>query len=204
MEFEKIVNTRRAVRSFDSKRKIPDEELKKILEMANMSPSSYNLQPWEFIVVKEDENKKLLAKCAFNQKHIAECSVAVIILANIDPKINAKQVLDDRIQKGLMDDERKKRFEQSIKALSRDENKSRLWATKSTALASMTLMYAAKSLGINSCPIEGYDAEMLKKEFGVPKMHEIVMIVALGYLLGKEPQATMRFSLDKKVHDERF
>jgi nitroreductase len=55
------------------------------------------------------------------------------------------------------------------------------WATKSTSLACENLMIAAEALGLNTCPMEGFDGRRLSKFLGLsPRYHEIVMVIAIG------------------------
>lgn len=55
------------------------------------------------------------------------------------------------------------------------------WATKSTALACQNLMIAAEALGLNTCPMEGFDGRRLSKFLHLsPRYHEIVMVIAIG------------------------
>jgi nitroreductase len=55
------------------------------------------------------------------------------------------------------------------------------WATKSTSLACENLMIAAEALGINTCPMEGFDGRRLSKYLGLStRSHEIVMVIAMG------------------------
>jgi nitroreductase len=57
---------------------VPDEYLNAILLLGAQAPSGYNLQPWRFIVVRQEENKKRLQKVAFNQPKVAEAPVVII------------------------------------------------------------------------------------------------------------------------------
>jgi nitroreductase len=55
------------------------------------------------------------------------------------------------------------------------------WATKNTSLACQNLMIAAEALGLNTCPMEGFDGRRLSKFLGLsPRFHEIVMVIAIG------------------------
>jgi len=58
MEFKDIINNRRAINFFDPEKKVPDELLKEVIEMAAKAPSSFNLQPWNLIVLKDPEKKR--------------------------------------------------------------------------------------------------------------------------------------------------
>jgi len=55
------------------------------------------------------------------------------------------------------------------------------WATKSTSLACQNLMIAAEALGVNTCPMEGFDGRRLCQYLGLSRQyHEIVMMIAIG------------------------
>ena len=60
MEFKDTINNRRAINFFDPEQKVPDNLLKEMIEMAAKAPSSFNLQPWNLIVLKDPEEKKNL------------------------------------------------------------------------------------------------------------------------------------------------
>ncbi|HEY9706732.1 MAG TPA: nitroreductase family protein, partial [Oculatellaceae cyanobacterium] len=71
------IEQRRAARSFHSD-SIPKALLEEILRLSIQSPSGYNLQPWRFVVVREQENKEKLKACAFNQRQVGEAPVVLI------------------------------------------------------------------------------------------------------------------------------
>jgi len=77
MEFEKVIRTRRSIRSY-SKKEIPEDILKKILDGARVAPSGYNKQPWYFIVVKDEKKKKKIAEYSYNQSFIGEAPVVIV------------------------------------------------------------------------------------------------------------------------------
>lgn len=84
--FEAIEN-RRSVRKYKPQT-IPDEDLKTIFEAARLAPSAANRQPWRFVVVRDAERKKALAKIANNQKFLADACAIVIAIG--DPKISKR------------------------------------------------------------------------------------------------------------------
>ena len=79
MDFKEIINNRRAVNFFDPQKKVPEKLLKEVIEMAAKAPSSFNLQPWNLIVLKEPEEKMRLQKLAWNQPKVSEAPVTLII-----------------------------------------------------------------------------------------------------------------------------
>ena len=81
MDVIQVIKERRSINFFETGKEIPDDKLKELLEIANLSPSSFNLQPWKVVVVKEPEKKKILKQCAFNQP-VEEASVVLILVAD--------------------------------------------------------------------------------------------------------------------------
>ena len=203
MEFEQIIKQRRSVREFDSSKKLSDAQIKKLIGIAIESPSSFNLQPWEFIIVKEEERKKRLMECCRNQEHVLQASVNFIVLGRMDVSDNADAVLADREKKAPMDPGRKERFLKRIEVLKNNRAEAALWTTKSVSLACMALMLAAKNMGLDSCPMEGFDSAMVRKEFNIPNDREIVMVIPVGYAV-KNPKRPMRFDFEKVTYNEFF
>jgi len=204
MDFGELVKIRRSVRDYDSGREITDEQLKKLFEQVKLSPSSYNLQPWEFVVVRNKENKQRLFECTNGQKHVLDASATVIVLGSTNPSAKAELIAADRIKKGSMDDARKAAFFERVKDLSADKADAKVWTVGSTSLAIMTLMFAARNMGISSCPIGRFDPVKIKKEFGIPEEYEVVLLVTLGYESKPAPEQGMRFGYKDIVHLEKF
>jgi len=87
MDVFEAIRIRRSIRKFRPK-PIPDEKLKMILEAGRLAPSAGNRQPWRFIVAKDSERKKTLAKAADNQMFIADASVIIAALG--DPEASPR------------------------------------------------------------------------------------------------------------------
>ncbi|MEW6355346.1 MAG: nitroreductase family protein [Planctomycetota bacterium] len=77
MDFDEVVSTRRSVRSYRSD-PVPDDVLKRILTAAQSAPSANNVQPWRYIVARDDATRKKIADVAFNQAFIAEAPVVIV------------------------------------------------------------------------------------------------------------------------------
>ena len=88
------------------------------------------------------------------------------------------------------------------------EPERRIWTTRSTSLAAMTLMYAAWEHGVASCPMEGFDAEGVVETFNIPDGYEPVMLVTLGYPVDEAPdienERKGRRPIEEVVHYETF
>lgn len=82
MELTEVIKKRRSIRAFKSE-EIPKETILEILNLARYSPSAGNTQPWEFVLIKEKEQKEKLAN-ASNQKFIANAPYIIVVCANFE------------------------------------------------------------------------------------------------------------------------
>ncbi len=185
MDVIQTIKERRSINFFEPGKEIPDDKLKELLEIANLSPSSFNLQPWRVIVVRDPERKKVLRQCAFNQPKVEEASAVLIMIA--DPRgleDNLERVLDSWLELGYLRPEMRETYVNMAKNIQSTEDsvKRKIFAVKNTALFAMNLMLAAKGLGLNTHPMDGFDEDCIKKEFDIPEDKIIPMLVAVGYL----------------------
>ncbi|MES3518209.1 MAG: nitroreductase family protein [Natronomonas sp.] len=182
MNFTDVVATRRSVHEY-SDESIDRSTLDEIFETATVAPSGYNLQPWEFLALRDEDKKEALKEVANGQEHVVTADTAVVVLGNTDPMAHAEPVFDDWLAKEYIPNEDvKAALLENVEAMAgMPETERRVWTTRSSALAAMTLMYAAWNHGVGSCPMEGFDPEALVETFGIPEGYEPVMLVTLGY-----------------------
>jgi len=185
MDVIQAIKERRSINYFEIGRAISDDKLKELFEIANLSPSSFNLQPWKIIVVRDPGRKKVLRQCAFNQPKVEEASAVLIMIA--DPKgveENLQRVLDSWQELGYIKAEMRQTYLEMAKNLYGQEAslKRKLFAVKNTSLFAMNLMITAKGLGLETHPMDGFDEECIKKEFNIPEDKIIPMLVAVGNL----------------------
>jgi len=205
METKKVIQERRSVHSFDASKNVTDEQLKELFELVKLSPSGYNLQPWDFVVVREQKNKERLKAVSYNQQHIADASAVVIVLGNKLASAHGEKNFDDWAKKGYFDQGTADNLKKQMKDWdNRDEETKKVWTTRSTALAAMTLMIAAKDMGLATCPMEGFEPDKVKKEFNIPENYEVVMIIALGYEAKPGLPRVWRRGYKEIVHHEKF
>ncbi|HSB51236.1 MAG TPA: nitroreductase family protein [Dissulfurispiraceae bacterium] len=176
---------RRSINFFDPSKDVPEELLRHLLDLANLAPSSFNLQPWQVVVVRDVAKKRRLRECALNQPKVEEAPVVLILVA--DPlalEQNRERVLDSWQDLEYMKSEMRSSYLSLMAELygTPDSEKRRLFAVKNTSLYAMSLMVAAKGLGIETHPMDGFDEECVKREFSIPPDKSVPMLIAVGYL----------------------
>lgn len=185
MDAVQAIKERRSINFFEPGKEISDGRLNELFEIANLSPSSFNLQPWKVVVVRETQRKKVLRKCAFDQPKVEDASAVLIIIA--DPgavEKNADRMLDSWQKLGYMKPEMRETYIGMIKNLygAEDSLKRKFFAVKNTSLFAMNIMHAAKGLGLETHPMDGFDEACIKKEFNIPADKIIPMLIAVGNL----------------------
>jgi nitroreductase len=165
------LNFRFACKEFDKSKNISAEDFNVILEAGRLSPSSFGLEPWKFLVLENMAvREKLLTVCWGAQKQLTTASKFIIFLARKSTDIrydssNIKKFMEEvqKIQKEVIVArvERLKNFQEDDFQLTDD----RLlfdWACEQTYIALANMLTAAAFLGIDSCPIEGFNREKLE------------------------------------------
>lgn len=205
--FRILVQSRRAVRRFTAD-PVPDEVIRSCLELAVLAPSSCNLQPWSFQVVRDPALLAQLLPVCLGQS-AARAPLIITILARTD---TWKQACADVLRfwpdplippaierfytraapfqynqgwmgwRGLI-----KRpllwltgLRRAVMRAPNSPQQMRLWAVKSTALAAQNLMLAFQSHGYSTCPMEGFDERRLRRVLPIPKDAIPIMLLAVG------------------------
>ncbi len=189
MEFTKTMTERRAVNYFDPEKPVSDDQLKKIVETAARAPSSFNLQPWQLIVVRSPADKECLKAVAWNQPKITEAPVVLIVIADRGGWKSGhptfENVWQNMLDLGYIKPVQREWLEGGTKSLYDGNEKSLAFAVKNAAFFGMALMLAAKDAGLDSHPMDGFDHEGVRKAFNVPDNYFIPMLIAVGYFNDK-------------------
>jgi nitroreductase len=202
------IEQRRAARAFLSD-PIPDVTLGEILRLGVQSPSGYNLQPWRFVVVRSPENKEKLKACAFNQRQVGEAPVVLICCG--DRRVGQSDYIESVIQIGLETGGVNEQFadvmRQQIPALFEYHpcfENLEAWTNRHTMLAVAHIMIAAKSYGVDSCPMEGFVTTQVKEAFQIPEEVDVCCLLALGYATEPYKQYGGRFGIDQVCFGESY
>lgn len=180
MDLKKVFEERRSVNFFNMEKKIDDQVLENIINLAVLAPSAFNLQPWEVIAVKSKEAKEKLFAVANQQPKIKEAPVTLIIAGDLNGYSPENTVWNE--MEAMMGKEAVTKAQQFAAFLygSTPERKLK-FAESNAGLLAMSIMYAAKNYGVDSHPLSGIDFEGIKNEFGLSDDKTVVMLIALGY-----------------------
>jgi nitroreductase len=183
---------------------VPQELLDTVLRLGLQAPSGYNLQPWRFIVVREAENRQRLMKAAFNQPKVGQAPVVLIAVGmKQEWKARADEVFQEGARRGAGKPENVAAYQQqALGFLSMLPME--VWVNRHTMIAVTTLMLVAEAYGLDTAPMEGFDAAAVKAEFGLPEEAEVVALLAMGRAEGPDKPYTGRFELPRVVYAERY
>lgn len=204
-EFLKAMQFRHACKLFDEKRKISKEDFDVILEAGRLSPSSFGLEPWHFLVIENTKIKKVLRVACWNQPQVTTCSHFVVLLSRKAKFFSKKsEYLDEAFDRKVKDETSLKNVKKAFSNFTKKDlgTDVKNWAKMQVYIASANMMSAAAFLGIDSCPIEGFNAKALRKALvqNVPsfdkKSYEIAYAIAFGYRVN-EPDDKVRWLLKR-------
>lgn len=177
---------RYACRTMNSKKKIPEGDLNKILEAGRLSPSSLGLEHWHFVV--EKGNKEKLKNMCMNQKQVGDSSLTIIILHKKDDLLNpSSKDLEGKIQRIPVDEEVKGWIYSGYKEFYNKINVD-YWSKAQCYLAAGNMMTMGAALGIDSSPMEGFSEKDILDHYNIePSKFGVALVVAFGYRNEEQP-----------------
>lgn len=189
MNFLDAMTKRHACKSFDSHRKITAADQSLILEFGRISPSSFGIEPWHFLVINDVSLREKLRPACWNQPQITEASFIVIFLSYLPYHFRGDTAfLRQRLWRRSQTEERYQGFLNRVVTFLAEQNTFE-WAKRQTYLALSNMMTGAASLNIDSCPIEGYTSESVKevlKPYVDWLRFDLSALCAFGYRAGEQ------------------
>ncbi len=176
MDTFEAIRSRRAVKHYDPEHQLSEAQEKQLFEHAILSPTSYNIQNWRFVDVKDPEQRKKLRAAAWDQAQVTDASKLLVLTADLKSWENGTERYwkDAPAEVGEMLVGMTKSFYNGKEQLQRDE------AMRSVGIAAQTIMLSAKAMGFDSCPMIGFDAEAVAQIINLPENHVVGMMVVVG------------------------
>ena len=176
MDVFEALRARRAVKHFDPEHRMPDEEVNRLIDAAMQSPTSFNIQHWRFVLLRDPELRKQVRAVGNDQAQMTDASLLVLMTADVDawrkePQRYWRNAPDEvaEILVNWMGP-----FHEGKLELQRDE------AQRSIGMAMQSLMLAARAMGYESCPMIGFEHDDVAKLVNLPADHCIGPMVAIG------------------------
>ena len=194
------IYSRRAVKHYDPDHVMPDEELHKLFEAAIQSPTSFNIQHWRFVVVRDQELRRQIRAAGNDQAQITDASILIVMTADVmawkkDPQ---RYWRDAPPAVGKMIVDWMGPFHEGREWIQRDE------AMRSMGIAAQTIMLAAKAMGYDSCPMIGFDQDKVAKLINLPADHVLGLLIAVGKGTGAAWPKPGQLPLEAVVVHDRF
>ena len=200
MNIYEAIETRRSIKHYDPEHRMPEADLKELLRLTKLTPSSFNMQNYRFLVIQDKELRQQIRAVSWDQAQVTDASVLVLLCADLnahkaDPAVywgHAPQAVQDVLGPMIQP------FYEGKEQLIRDE------AIRSSSLAGMTLMLAAKGLGYDSCPMVGFDPEKVAELVQLPDNMIISFMLPIGKMAQPAWERGPRLPDEQVVFYDRF
>ncbi len=203
LSVKEAIEQRRSIRQFRDT-PVPDEYITQLLEAARLAPSSANLQPWYFVVVKDQTKKNGLSEICWGQRDIADAPFDIVCFADYNMYSR-----DERAKRRTesanpnaprtptrFDDPKFRDYLKSHPLPPGQDTLSSIVANTFIAIENMLLM--AAGLGLGTCWIGGFtEYKKINELFGLGENMVAVAVVPVGYAAGDTPKARPRRPLNE-------
>jgi nitroreductase len=199
-----LVRLRRATDSF-APEPISDGDLEEILRAGLEAPSSYNLQPWRFVVVRDGSQRRKLRMAAMNQQKVEEAPVVIVACGDtLGWREDLEEVIRLGQEHGIGGDAWAQRKRKNVTADLGSHPNISMWVVKQTMIAATTMMWMAEALGYDTGPMEGFDEEEVRTALGIPRHVRVLFLLAIGRLRGEDGKYPGRLLRARTVFAECY
>jgi nitroreductase len=200
MNVTEAIIERRSIKAYDPHHKMTEQEIAKLMSLAMLSPTAFNIQNWRFVVVTDPVLRQQIRAVSWNQAQVEEASLLIVLTADLkawekQPErywANAPKPVQDYLVPAIG------KFYQENEQVQRDEG------MRSCGMAAMTIMLAAKEMGYDTCPMDGFDFDAVSKLLNLPEDHTPVMFVVVGKALEPARVRGGQLNIDEVVIYNKF
>ena len=200
MDTFEAIQSRRSVKHYDTDYEMPAEDVQRLLSLALLSPTSFNIQNWRFINVRDPDVRSQIRQAAWDQAQVTEASMLLVLCGDLrayaqEPSRywrNAPEAAQQQIVPAIGN------FYDGREQVQRDE------VMRSCGIAAQTLMLTARAMGYDSSPMIGFDPEKVAEIIALPERHVIAMMLAIGKAAKPARERGGQLPLDEVVFEDRF
>ena len=176
MNVTTAIETRRSIKAYDPTHKLSEAEVSKLMSLAMLSPTAFNIQHWRFVIVEDAALRQQIQAVSWNKAQVSEASLLIVLVADVQAWAkqperywkDAPKPVQDFLVPAIT------QYYTGNPQAQRDE------AMRSCGMAAMNIMLAAKEMGYDTCPMDGFDFDAVSKLLNLPADHIPTMFVTVG------------------------
>jgi nitroreductase len=200
MNVTEAIVKRRSIKAFDPQHKMTEQEIAKLMSLAMLSPTAFNIQNWRFVVVTDAVLRQQIRAVSWNQAQVEEASLLIILTADLNswakqPErywVNAPKPVQDYLVPAIGN------YYKDHEQVQRDEG------MRSCGMAAQTIMLAAKEMGYDTCPMDGFDFDAVAKLINLPADHTPAMFVVVGKALQPARERGGQIDYNEAIIQNKF
>lgn len=184
-DFEKAINFRHACKLFDTNKFISEKDFDFILEAGRLSPSSFGMEQWQLFVIQNHEMRKAIQVAAWNQAQITTSSKLIAIAYKKNVR-STDEYIKSEFAKFHYPEVLLEMYADFVDPRSNEVLE--CWSSRQVYIAAANMMTAAASIGIDSCPMEGFDRNEVEKIMGIDTdVYGVALLIPFGYRVNEQP-----------------
>lgn len=176
MDVFDAIYRRRAIKEFDASHEMPAGDVQRLMEAAIQSPTSFNLQHWRFVLVRDRTLREQLREAAYQQPQVTDASLLIVVAADLKAWAHSPE----RYWRHAPQNVCARNISAIKRAYAGHEQLERDEAMRSCGLAGMAILLAAQALGYDSCPMVGFEPEKVSQIVRLPADHVVSFLIAVG------------------------
>ena len=189
------LNWRYATKVFNKNKKVEDKDLNILLEAMRLSPSSFGIQPWKFVLVKNAQIREKIKEAAYGQNQITDASYLLVFCAKT-------KIAESDIDKLVGDNKDYKNVIMGA-ITNRSDHDLLNWNARQVYIALGFLLETCALMKIDACPMEGFDNAKVDEILGLKEMGLTSMVMCpIGYRSNEDKYSKkekFRFCLEELV-----
>ena len=200
MNVTQAIQQRRSIKHYDPTHRMTSQEIESLMALAMLSPTAFNIQHWRFVVVTDPVLRHQIRSVSWNQAQVEEASLLIVLAADLKAWAkapnrywaNAPQKVQDYLVPAIG------QYYENNEQAQRDE------AMRSCGIAAQTIMLAAKEMGYDTCPMDGFDFDAVAKLINLPSDHTPSMFITVGKAIKEAAPRAGQLSFDEVVIYNKF
>lgn len=200
MQVKEAIESRRSVKSYDPSHKMSQAEIDELMQLTMLSPTAFNIQNWRFVIVTDPVLRQQIRAVSWNQAQVEEASLLIVLTADLNAWAkqperywqNAPKAVSDILVPAIG------HYYENNTQVQRDE------AMRSCGMAAMTIMLAAKDMGYDTCPMDGFDFDAVANLLNLPADHTPAMFVTVGKALKPASPRGGQLAMNEVVINNTF